>query len=78
MPKVTDFSRANVEQLRADDHVGEDAATRLMGLSKFTLRNYRHLHKGPPYVRIGRAIRYRVGDILDFLDSRKITPDKAA
>ena len=78
MQKGTSFSRGNAEQLRADEHIGEEAATRLMGLSKFTLRNYRHLRKGPPYVRIGRAIRYRVGDILDFLDSRKITPDKAA
>jgi hypothetical protein len=71
-------SKEDLRPLRADEHVNEGGATRILALSKFTLRNYRHLHKGPPYVRIGRAIRYRVGDLLDFMAAHRIDPTKKA
>jgi len=42
------------------------AATRL-AISRATLPTWRALGKGPRYVRIGRAIRYRVADLDAFL-----------
>lgn len=53
--------------------LGEKDAARFLGLSVFTLRNWRHQVRGPAYVRLGlRAIRYRLTDLEDFVDSSRI------
>lgn len=39
-----------------------------------TLRNDRHLGRGFPYVKIGRAVRYSTTDILTYMEARKVTP----
>ena len=40
-----------------------------LGLSVATLRAWRFRHKGPRYVRFGRAIRYLVADIDRFIEA---------
>jgi predicted site-specific integrase-resolvase len=47
-----------------------DAAVRL-GLKVATLRAWRHQGKGPAFVRLGRAIRYLVNDIDEFLRANR-------
>jgi hypothetical protein len=37
-----------------------------------TLRNDRHLRRGIPYVKDGKAIRYNVNDVVSYMESRKI------
>lgn len=44
----------------------EEAAP-LLGVSPKTLRNWRHLHRGPRYKREGSTIRYRLQDIESYL-----------
>jgi len=44
-----------------------DAANRC-GLSVKTLRNWRLSGKGPPYLKLGGAVRYRESDLDAFLD----------
>jgi len=44
----------------------------LTGLGLSTLRNYRHLRKGPPYVKVGRAVLYERSDVIAWLNSQKI------
>jgi hypothetical protein len=49
--------------------VGEKVAADFLGLANFrTLSNWRANKQHPDlaYLRIGRSIRYRVGDLLDF------------
>lgn len=48
-----------------------EAANRL-GLSVATLRAWRHRGQGPRFVRFGRAVRYLVEDMGDFIDSCRI------
>ena len=48
-------------------------AAHLSGQSNRTLEAYRSRGGGPPFVRIGRAIRYRRGDLLDWLAARRRT-----
>lgn len=49
---------------------GEAAAA--LGLRPETLANWRVTGRyALPYVRSGRLIRYRAGDLLDWLDSRR-------
>ena len=50
-------------------------ASKILAVSPQTLRNYRHLGKGPIYVKRGRMVRYRVADLLDFMNAGRIDPE---
>lgn len=50
-----------------------EAATRL-GLKVATLRAWRQKGKGPAYVRLGRAVRYLMTDVDDFIQSNRQVP----
>lgn len=52
------------------------AATRL-GLKVATLRAWRHQHRGPVFVRLGRAIRYLAADIEEFIAANRQAPEIA-
>jgi predicted DNA-binding transcriptional regulator AlpA len=41
-----------------------------------TLRNHRHRGVGIPYVKVGRSVRYRWGDIINYMESKKIKTDE--
>jgi hypothetical protein len=47
-----------------------------------TLEAWRHLGKGPPYSKLGGrlrgAVRYRLSDLLRFLESTQVDPARAA
>lgn len=46
--------------------------------SRKTSQNLRAAGKDPlPYVRMGRSIRYRVEDVLEYLNRNMIAPDPA-
>lgn len=44
-----------------------------MGISHRTLEDWRLKGCGPTFRKIGRAVRYLWGDVLDFMDSRART-----
>jgi len=52
--------------------VNDVRAAEILGLSPQTLRNWRCRGLGPNYVRFGAAIRYRIADLLDFAERRKV------
>ncbi len=56
--------------------LNETRVAELMGLAVQTLRNWRYLRKGPPYLKIGRSVRYKSDDIDNYLTSKKIDPEK--
>jgi hypothetical protein len=37
-----------------------------------TLRNHRHLHKGIPYIKIGRSVRYDPDDIENYIRRHRV------
>jgi hypothetical protein len=39
-----------------------------------TLRNLRSKGAGIPYVKFGRLVRYKLADVLQFMEARKVTP----
>ena len=50
----------------------EKQATRLIGVSPRTLRNWRVIGGGPQYVKVSaRCIRYRRADILSWIEARE-------
>ncbi len=50
-------------------------AARMLGLSPQTLRNWRTQRKGPRYIKLGRAIRYRPEDLENYIKGRIIEPE---
>lgn len=71
-------------------HVGDVAATRILGREQYlndvkaaeildcsphTLRNWRHLGKGPMYSKCGRMVRYSLQSLLDFMAAGRIDPE---
>jgi predicted DNA-binding transcriptional regulator AlpA len=57
-------------------YFNEKQVSEITGLSLPTLRNYRHLRKGPPYHKVGRAVRYADTDLSRFMESKKIQTDE--
>ena len=55
--------------------VNETQAAEILSRAVQTLRNDRHLRKGAPYIKVGRSIRYRVRDLMDYLDRHRIDPE---
>ena len=49
----------------------------MLGVSQKTLPAWRSRRQGPPYVKCGRAVRYREADLEDFLESRRVVPGEA-
>ncbi|RLB32212.1 MAG: hypothetical protein DRH11_12190 [Deltaproteobacteria bacterium] len=54
--------------------VNEKIAAKLLGLSVTTLRNWRCLRKGPPYLKFGAAVRYRLTDLKEFAMRHRVEP----
>jgi predicted DNA-binding transcriptional regulator AlpA len=52
----------------------EAEAAQRLGLKVATLRAWRHLGRGPAYVRLGRAVRYLGTDIEEFLRLNRQIP----
>lgn len=38
-----------------------------------TLRNDRHKNQGIPYVKCGRSVRYNLGDVIEYMEGRKVS-----
>jgi hypothetical protein len=55
--------------------VNDRKAADIMNTKVQTLRNWRHLRKGPPYVKMGRSVRYFVEDLLDYMKAHRIDPE---
>ena len=54
-----------MEQL--ERYVNDVEAAKILSSSPQTLRNWRHMRKGPAYSKRGRMVRYRVSDLLEYM-----------
>lgn len=52
----------------------EVAAARILKLSIRTLQAWRCRGIGPDFIRVGRAIRYRHSDLIDWLNRNTVSP----
>jgi excisionase family DNA binding protein len=53
--------------------ISEKEAARLLSLSVKTLQNDRMVRRGLPYHKIGRAVRYSLSDVEQYVSDRRIT-----
>jgi len=55
--------------------VDEKEVSRIIGRAVQTLRNERFRGQGIPYAKMGRAVRYRLSDVIEFMENRKVKTD---
>lgn len=50
----------------------------MLAVSIGTLANWRSMGMGPPFIRLngGRAVRYRLSDLLAYLETHTISPNE--
>ena len=53
-------------------YLNEKEVAELIGFSVQSLRNWRFLGRGPSYIKVGRAVRYQLKDILNWIESHRI------
>jgi len=58
-----------------DDLLVEAQAAEILLMSVRTLQSWRCKEHGPPFLKIGRNIRYRYGDILEWLRMKTVRPE---
>jgi len=56
--------------------VNETQASKILCRAVQTLRNDRHLCQGPPYIKLGRSIRYKVSDLMGYMERHRIDPER--
>jgi predicted DNA-binding transcriptional regulator AlpA len=72
---VTDNNESAIStSVASNEPLTESEAAARLGLKIATLRAWRHQGRGPAYVRLGRAIRYLVRDIDEFLTENRHGP----
>lgn len=49
-------------------------AAALLGLTEAALSQMATRREGPKYVRAGRSVRYRAGDLAEWIESRVVDP----
>jgi hypothetical protein len=59
---------------RQDRYVDDREAARILSSSPQTLRNWRFLGRGPAYSKRGKMVRYKVQDLIDFMNAGRIDP----
>jgi hypothetical protein len=56
--------------------LNEKQAAEILGKKPQTLRNDRHNRKGPPYVKLGRSVRYLEEDLREYMRKNRIDPER--
>ncbi len=55
-------------------YIDEKEVSKITGRALSTLRNERFMGKGIPYVKVGRSVRYRIDDVIAFMERYRIEP----
>lgn len=68
---------APTEGASMDELIDEGELSLRLGVAPATLKVWRVRGQGPKYVKVGERVRYSVGDVQAWVESRKVTPGKA-
>ena len=78
--------RVSVDDYQPGEMVTEQEAAEIIGMSVQFLRQSRmdgfrqNRTPGPPYHKFGRSVRYKINDLIDWLDAHRVElrPHKGA
>lgn len=54
-----------------DDYLTTKQLAERLALSPGTLNNWRVMHSGPPFKKLGKVVRYKLSDVLRWLESKR-------
>lgn len=70
---------APANELIKKPFLNEFEVAAITGRAVSTLRNDRHLRRGLPYLKVAkRSVRYRLADVMNFMESRPIIFDEVS
>ena len=52
--------------------LNEAHLSEILGSKLQTLRNNRSMKRGIPYIKVGRSVRYKLSDVIEYLEARKV------
>jgi predicted DNA-binding transcriptional regulator AlpA len=58
--------------------INEHEASRYCGLSRDYLRKARARNRGPAFLKIGKAVRYRISDLDAWLSAKRVSTRECA
>jgi hypothetical protein len=59
-------------------YIDEQEVARITGRALSTLRNERFQRRGIQYYKIGRSVRYRLADVIEFMEKHRIETESQA
>ena len=59
-------------------YIDEQEVARITGRALSTLRNERFQRRGIPYYKVGRSVRYSLGDVIEFMEKHRIETEPHA
>jgi len=65
------MDRATIDIPETERLLTPNELSRHLGIPTTTLANWRYLRKGPAFVRIGRHVRYRTCDVLEWVITQR-------
>ncbi|MDL2259282.1 helix-turn-helix domain-containing protein [Deltaproteobacteria bacterium OttesenSCG-928-K17] len=78
-PKAATAARQKYKDIISDPHnilICEKEAAHLLGWDVRTLQQRRYRGQEPPYIRVGRNVRYRLEAILDMVKDGEVLPQR--
>lgn len=63
----------NTRHYADDDYVPVEVAAEIGYFSTSYMNKMRITGEGPAFIKIGKSIRYRVGDVRAWLESKRVT-----
>ena len=64
----------NKRKMETPRWIDEREVSEIIAVAVQTLRNWRFQSTGPAYFKIGRSVRYRLSDIIAFMELRRVHP----
>ncbi len=64
--------------MRTPEWITDKEVAEMTGRAVQTLRNDRFKGGGIPYSKIGASVRYKVDDVVSFMEGRRIIPKQEA
>jgi len=64
-----------VNRGRSSLYLTDTEVSKITGRSVNTLRNERSQGRGMPYVKLSRSVRYRIDDVIEFMEAHKVLPE---
>ena len=55
-----------------EKYLTDKAVEEITGIKRQSLANARHLRRGMPYIKVGRSIRYKLSDVLGFIERHRV------